>query len=76
MSLEGTTARCEQQATHMLVFGRPLELSELIARIDEVDDAAVERVARRIASGPPTLTALGPVGRIEDYGRLTEQIAG
>ena len=76
MSLEGTTARCEQQATHMLVFGRPLELSELIARIDEVDDAAVERVARRIASGPPTLAALGPIGRIEEYGRLTEQITG
>ncbi len=76
MSLEGTTARCEQQATHMLVFGRPLELGELVARIDEVDDAAVERVARRIASGPPTLAALGPVGRIEEYDRLAQQIAG
>ena len=76
MSLEGTTARCEQQATHMLVFGRPLEMSELIARIDEVDEAAVERVAMRIASGPPTLTALGPIGRIEDYGRLSEQLSG
>ncbi len=65
MSLEGTAARCEQQAAHMLVFGRPLELSELIARIDEVDAAAVARVARRIASEPPTLTALGPVGRLE-----------
>jgi predicted Zn-dependent peptidase len=75
MSLEGTTARCEQQATHMLVFGRPLELGELIARIDEVDAAAVERVARRIASGPPTLTALGPVSRLESYGRLAEQLA-
>jgi predicted Zn-dependent peptidase len=76
MSLEGTTARCEQQATHMLVFGRPLDLAELIARIDEVDEAAVERVARRIASGPPTLTALGPIGQIEEYGRLAEQITG
>ncbi|HUZ71944.1 MAG TPA: pitrilysin family protein [Stellaceae bacterium] len=76
MSLEGTTARCEQQAAHMLVFGRPLELSELIARIDEVDEAAVERVARRIASERPTLTAIGPVGRLESYDRLAEQLAG
>ncbi len=76
MSLEGTTARCEQQATHMLVFGRPLELSELIARIDEVDAAAVARVAQRIASAPPTLTALGPIERLETYDLLAAQLAG
>ena len=76
MSLEGTTARCEQQATHMLVFGRPLELSELIAHIDEVDAAAVARVAQRIASAPPTLTALGPIGRLETYDLLAAQLAG
>ena len=43
MSLEGTTARCEQQANHMLVFGRPLDLGELVAQIDAVDAAAVAR---------------------------------
>ena len=74
MSLEGTAARCEQQATHMLVFGRPLEMSELIQHIDEVDDEAVARVARRLASAPPTLTALGPIGRLEGYDRLAEQL--
>ncbi len=76
MSLEGTTARCEQQATHMLVFGRPLELSELIAHIDEVDAASVARVARRLFSAAPTLTALGPVGRLEEYQRIADRLAG
>jgi predicted Zn-dependent peptidase len=74
MSLEGTGARCEQQATHMLVFGRPLDLQELIQHIDEVDEAAVERVARRLFAAPPTVTALGPVARIEEYGRLVEDL--
>ncbi len=74
MSLEGTTARCEQQAAHMLVFGRPLDMQELIQRIEEVDEDAVRRVARRIFSAPPTVTALGPVARIEDYGRLVEDL--
>ena len=75
MSLEGTTARCEQQANHMLVFGRPLDLGELVAQIDAVDAAAVGRVARRLASAPPTLAAIGPIERIEKYSRLAERLA-
>jgi predicted Zn-dependent peptidase len=76
MSLEGTTARCEQQATHMLVYGRPLDQAELVQRIDAVDAAAVARVAKRLTSAPPTLTALGPVTRIDEYGRLAALLAG
>ncbi len=72
MSLEGTGARCEQQAAHMLVFGRPLDMKELIQHIDEVDQDSVARVASRLFSGPPTVTALGPIGRIEPYDRLVE----
>ena len=74
MSLESTTARCEQQAAHMLVFGRPLDLGQMVARIDAVDAAAVARVAQRLRKAPPTLTALGPIGRIEAYQRLVERL--
>jgi len=74
MSLESTTARCEQQAAHMLVFGRPLDLGEMVARIDGVDAAAVARVASRLRTAAPTLTALGPVGRIEPYRRIAERL--
>ncbi|HXQ50864.1 MAG TPA: pitrilysin family protein [Stellaceae bacterium] len=74
MSLESTGARCEQHATHMLVFGRPLDVQELIQHIDDVDDAAVARVARRLFEAPPTVTALGPVGRIQAYDRLVQNL--
>jgi predicted Zn-dependent peptidase len=74
MSLESTTARCEQQAAHMLVFGRPLDLGEMVARIDAVDAEAVRRVARRLRAAPPTLAALGPISRIEPYGRLAGRL--
>jgi predicted Zn-dependent peptidase len=74
MSLEGTAARCEQQASHLLVFGKPLDPAELVRHIDAVDEDAVIRVARRFTSGPPTVAALGPIGRIEDYQRLAEQL--
>jgi predicted Zn-dependent peptidase len=74
MSLEGTTARCEQQASHMLIHGRPLDPQELVAHIDAVDEDAVIRVARRIGAGTPTLAALGPVGKLEDYARFVERL--
>ena len=74
MSLEGTGARCEQQAAHMLVFGRPLDMQ----RTDRSTSTrwtqdAVVRVAHRLFAAPPTLTALGPIGRIESYDRLVER---
>jgi predicted Zn-dependent peptidase len=74
MSLESTTARCEQQAAHMLVFAKPLDLGEMVARIDAVDAAAVLRVARRLRTAPPTLAALGPIGRMEPYRRITARL--
>ncbi len=74
MSLEGTTARCEQHASHMLVFGRPLDPAELVGHIDAVDEDAVIRVASRLLSAAPTLAALGPIGRIEDYARLADRL--
>ncbi|HVA14485.1 MAG TPA: pitrilysin family protein [Stellaceae bacterium] len=74
MSMEGTTARCEQQASHMLIHGRPLEPRELVEHIDAVDEDAVIRVAKRVIAGRPTLAALGPVGKIEDYTRLVERL--
>ena len=67
MSLESTSARCEQLARQLVVFGRPLPLSEVVNKVAEVDVAAVQRVARRLIQGPVTLTGLGPLGRMPNY---------
>ena len=75
MGLESTSARAEQQAHHMLLFGRPFDAAEIVRKIDAVDAAAVIRAARRIATGPLTLTALGPIDRLEDYRRVTSRLA-
>jgi predicted Zn-dependent peptidase len=70
MSMESTSYRCEQAARHLLIFGRPLSIEEIVAAIDAVDTADVRRVARRLASGRPTLTALGPVAALETFDRV------
>ena len=75
MSLESTYARCEQLARQMHIFGRPLEISDLIARIDAVDEEAVRRVATRIVSTTPTLSALGPVEDLESYDRIAARFS-
>ena len=74
MSLESTAARCEQLAQHLLVHGTPFEPPEIVRRIEAVDDAAIARVLGLWRSAPPTLVALGPLGRLEDFARLRARL--
>jgi predicted Zn-dependent peptidase len=75
MSLESTGARCEQMAQHMLIHGTPFDPADMVRRIDAVDNAAIARVVAGWHSAPPTLTALGPIGRLEDFDRLKARLA-
>ena len=67
MSRETTSNRCEQIAQHMLVYGRVMPVDEIVAKVDAVDADAVRRVARRLLEGKPTLTAIGPLSKLESY---------
>lgn len=67
MSRETTSSRCEQVAQHMLVYGRVMPVDEIVANVDAVDADAVRRVARRLLETKPTLTAVGPLSRLESY---------
>jgi predicted Zn-dependent peptidase len=76
MSLESTSARCEQMAQHMLIHGTPFDPDEIVRHIDAVDDAAIQRIVAHWRSAPPTLVALGPVGGLEDFVRLQARLGG
>jgi predicted Zn-dependent peptidase len=76
MSLESTSARCEQMAQHMLIHGTPFDPQEIVRRIDAVDDDAIRRVVDRWRSAAPTLAALGPTRRLEDFTRLEARLNG
>ena len=75
MSLESTSARCEQLAQHLLIHGTPFDPLEIVGRIEAVDDAAIHRVVTRWRSAPPTLAALGPLSGLEDFDRVRERFA-
>ncbi len=75
MSLESTSARCEQLAQHLLVYGELLDVADIVARIEAVDNEAVMRVAHRVTASRPTFTALGQVGRVEHFDRISARFA-
>jgi predicted Zn-dependent peptidase len=75
MAREGPSARSEQLAQQLLVYGRPLPLDEIMARVDAVDVEEVSAVARRLRAGPLTVTALGPVDRLEPYDRIAARLS-
>jgi len=75
MALESTSARVEQLAQQLLVYGRPIPIAEQVAKIEAVDTAAAARVAGDIFSGKPTVAAIGPLGHLEDYGSVIARLA-
>lgn len=64
MAMENTRARAERLAQHLMVYGRVIPPDEIVAEIDRVDIAAVERAARRLFAGKPTLATLGRLGKL------------
>lgn len=75
MALESSMSRCEQLGQQLLVYGRSVPVEEMVQRINAVDCEAVMRVARRLRATMPTVAALGPVGGLEDYRRITARLA-
>lgn len=75
MGRESMLGRADQQARHLLTFGKPLDITDILRRIESVTAEDVEALARQIFSGSPTLAALGPLERLEPYGWLTDRLA-
>ena len=75
MALESSGSRCEQAARHLLIHGRVIPYEEIVARIDAVDRAAVQRVARRLLQGKLTLAALGPIDGLEPIDKIAARLA-
>jgi predicted Zn-dependent peptidase len=75
MSRESTSSRCEQLASQLLLYGRPIPPEEVVARIEAVGIAEVARVARRIFAAPPTLASLGPVANVPDLDAVRRRLA-
>ncbi len=74
MSLESTSGRCEQLAQQLIIYGEPLSLDDMVAKIDAVDCDAVAAMAARLRAMPPTLAQLGPLGQAIDRDDLIARL--
>jgi predicted Zn-dependent peptidase len=60
MALESCSSRAEQLARHVLAYGRPQTVEELVARIDAVSVESTRNAARALLSrSRPAVVALG-----------------
>jgi len=60
MGLESCSTRAEQMARHILAYGRPLPVDELVARIDAVSVETTRNAARGLLTrSRPAIVALG-----------------
>jgi predicted Zn-dependent peptidase len=60
MALESCSSRAEQLARHVLAYGRPLTVDELVARIDGVSVESTRKAAQALLSrSRPAVVALG-----------------
>ena len=63
MALESSSARAEQLARQMIIYGRPIPIEEIVAKVDAVTVESTRAAGRAlIARGRPAIAALGPSG--------------
>lgn len=75
MAMESPAARAGQIARQMMVYGHCLEPTEIVARIDAVTAEDIRRVAAETFTGhAPTLSAVGPVGKLMDAAGIAERL--
>ncbi len=76
MSLESPSARAAQIARQMLVFGRVIDLNELVAKVDAITPANLRDLGQSIfTDSVPTLASIGPIDGVETV-LSTDRISG
>ncbi|CAH8826139.1 unnamed protein product [Trichobilharzia szidati] len=74
LQLDGTTPICEEIGRHMLVYGRRIPVTELLARIDALTDEHIrETCTKYFFDKCPAVASIGPVETMLDYGRIRDQ---
>ncbi len=77
MALESCSARAEQLARHVLAYGRPLSIEEMIARIDNVSVESARDAARALlARSRPAVVALGSGRGLDKAVAFAEGLSG
>jgi predicted Zn-dependent peptidase len=75
-ALESPGARAQQLARQMFVYGRVLTLEEMTARIDAIQVEDVRRAGAAMLRSPPTVAAIGRVGKVLGAEKVARRLSG
>jgi predicted Zn-dependent peptidase len=76
MALESSSARAEQMARHIMIHGRPLPLSEIVAKIEAVTVESTQDAARALLGrSRPAIAGLGPGRGLDHAAEIVENFA-
>ncbi len=75
MGRESMMSRADRQAKSVIYKGQGPDLSEKLKKIDAINKDEVCSIARKIFSSRPTLAALGPLDKLEDYESVRARLA-
>ncbi|MBB4076693.1 putative Zn-dependent peptidase [Bartonella fuyuanensis] len=76
MSQESPSSQAHLIARQMLLYGRPIPISETIERLNLITPKRLTDLAHRLfTNSTPTLTAVGPVGSLMNFDDLTSTLS-
>lgn len=75
-ALESPSARAQQIARQTLVYGAPLSLDAMLARIASISVDDVRQAGAAMLRSPPTVAVMGGVGKALDAAAVAERLKG
>lgn len=75
MGRESMMTRANQQAKHLVHFGEIIDIAERLQKIDSVTVDDLQNAARKIFAATPTVAALGPLRKLDDYDKIKKNLA-
>jgi predicted Zn-dependent peptidase len=71
--LESSSARAEQLARQVLIYGRPLSTEELVEKVEKVEARDLQALVARMLASPVSLATVGPILHVARFERVAEK---
>jgi predicted Zn-dependent peptidase len=75
-ALESPGARAQQIARQMQIYGRPVSMEEIMARIEAVSVEDVRKTGAAMLRSRPTVASIGAVGKVPGEAKVAEALRG
>ena len=75
-ALESPGARAQQLARQVQVYGRPLSLDEMVARVEAISADEVRKTGAAMLRSAPTVATIGAVAKVPGRARVAEALRG